>query len=230
MYMKQKFRQGWALLLVCAMLYPLAALGEDGARDWEAEIAEMQARMQALEAELEALRRGTDADDQVPESIPFAVEETLSLGDGKTMAITGYDTGTRFRYSPSGGLSLLSLSAKSGYRLLCLYVSLENNTDTELLTAPLLNSQLAYGKTYTNKAQSSFFYRNRNGFSSGLKAVGPKTTVEGCLLFAVPESMETSNNRIAVRFVIEDTYYECELRPAGTIVDTLPAEQMTGNQ
>lgn len=205
--------------LVLILLIPALVPAETD--DLEARIKALEARMDALEAQLEALpeqegeavAKGEDAEvgDQA-----LVLGEPLSLGDGRTVTITEYETGTSFRYSPAGGFSTLRLSAKSGYSLLCLYVTVDNQSPDSLNTARLLDTVLEYGDDYTNKAQDSFFYLTSRGvYAGGLKSISPGATVHGCLLFAVPEGIDESGEQVTVRMTYGNGVYECELRPAG---------------
>lgn len=202
-----------ALVMACMLMMPVIAL----AQEEDDRIAALEARIQALEEQLEALvSAGTTQAEAEPQAQPFALEETLTLEAGKKLTLVGYETGTRFRYSPAGGLSSLSLSAKKGYRLLCLYVTVENESGGDLSTASLLDAVLTYGQEFANKAQDSFYYKmNHGGYAGGLKAIGPKTAVDGCLLFAVPEDVDTSSQRLAIQIQYNGQLYECELREAG---------------
>lgn len=201
-----------SMLLLAAVLLPSFVVAEDTDR-----LAALEARIAALEEKMETII-GVE-EEPAPQTQSFAPGETFQLEAGKTLTVQKYDTGARFRYSPAGGFSTLTLSAKTGYRLLCLYVTVENDAADDLYTSRLLDTVLHYGADYTNKAQDSFFYLNARGmFAGGLKTVGPKSTVNGCLLFAVPDDIETSGERLAVAFHYGGTAYECELRESGTRV------------
>lgn len=206
--------RGIALLLACTLFLPGAACAQteevDHVATLEARIAELEAQLKAAQMEVEAKKPDAPAQ-------RFAVGEALTLPDHRTLTVTSYDISTRFRYSPAGGLSTLTLAAKKGYLLLCLYVTVSNQTADDLYTAQLLDVMLTYGEQYTNKAQDSFFYRNSRGvLAGGLKAIKPKATVEGCLLFAVPETVETEQKQVAVRLRYGDQVYECVLSPSET--------------
>lgn len=206
--------------LVLTLLIPALVPAETD--EIEERIKALEARMDALEAQLGApsQQEGNEADgvastDEASNQT-LVLGEALNLGDGRTVTMTKYETGESFRYSPAGGFSTLRLSAKSGYSLLCLYVTVENQSPDSLNTARLLDTVLEYGDEYTSKAQDSFFYlTNRGVYAGGLKSISPGTTVQGCLLFAVPENFEESGERAIVRMTYGDGMYECLLRTAG---------------
>lgn len=204
-----------ALVLLCAALVPALAMAETE----EDRLTALETRVETLEAQVQALLTETEPSEEALS--PFEIGEKCALDPGRSMTITAYETGTRFKYSPASGFSTLALSAKTGYRLLCLYVTVQNNAADDLYTATLLDTVLLYGGDYANKAQDSFFYRNSRGaFAGGLMSIRPQTQVEGCLLFAVPEDIDTSRQRIAVQFNYGDTIYECELRGEGTRLES----------
>lgn len=210
-------RNAWlCACLALVLMMPAAALATSA----DERIAELEARIAELEAQLDALQPDGEAPDDAPPVNALQLGETIELTPGTTVTFTEYSTGNRFRYSPAGGFSTLTLSAKSGYRLLCLFATVENGAQGDLATAQLLNVTVSCGKEYTSKAQDSFFYENALGmYAGGLKSIGPKTAVNGCLLFAVPEDIETSRERIAVQMVYGDVTYECVLRPAGALLE-----------
>lgn len=217
--MVKTMQKGFAVLGVCAMLLPSLALADD----MEARIAALEARIDALEAQLDTI--ADENEPSIPEATAFSMGEALEFEPGKALTIREYDTGSKFKYSPMGGFSSLTLSAKSGYRLLCLYVTVTNDSQSDLYTAQLLDTTLFYGSSYTNQAQDSFFYQNARGvFTGGLKSIGPRTSVDGCFLFAVPDDVDTSRERIAVQVTCGDELYECVLRPGGALLEPGTAE------
>ncbi|MDL2319269.1 hypothetical protein LJC74_09420 [Eubacteriales bacterium OttesenSCG-928-A19] len=208
--MMQKSMKSLAWALVLLMLPSLALASGDSDR-----IADLEARVEALEARMDALL-DDNRETGNGETEPLAIGAPLELEPGRSITLTSYDTGNRFKYSPAGGFSTLTLSAKTGYRLLCLFTTVNNESSQDLSTAQLLDATVCYGDDYTNKAQDSFFYRTSMGaYAGGLKSIGPNTSVEGCLLFAVPEDIDESRARISVQLVYDDTTYECVLRPGG---------------
>lgn len=216
--------QKWiTALLLCTLMVPGAAFAEEESA--EDRVRALEARVEALEAQIAALSGSGNPQAEAPEVHAFSMNEKLALSEGTSMTVTSFDTGVRFKYSPAGGISMLTLSAKSGYRLLCLYVTVDNQGPNDLHTAQLLNISVLIGKDYTNKAKDSLFYQNAQGvYSGGLKSIGPKTTISGCLLFAVPEDVDTSRDRIAVQMVYDDIIYECVLRPSGALLEPGEAE------
>ena len=217
--MVRTMQKGFAMLGVCAMLLPSLALAED----MEARIAALEQRIDALEAQLDTFTEENEP--SIPEATAFTVGQPLELEANKTLTIREYDTGSKFKYSPMGGFSTLTLSAKSGYSLLFLYVTVDNASKDDFYTSQLLVSTLFYGGSYTNQAQDSFFYQNSRGvFAGGLKSIGPQTSVDGCLLFAVPDDIDTSRERLAVRINYGDEIFECELRSSGALLAPGTAE------
>lgn len=217
--------KGWMALLLCVALLPGLAAAEE-ADGTDARMDALEARIIALEAQLEAILAGDAQEATEHEAQPFGVGESLKIGDGCTITISSYETGTNFRYTPGNGMSALSITAKGGYRLLCVYMTIDNTGRQAVGTAKLVDSVLQYGREYTNKAQETFFYRNSKGaYASGLKTIGAGATVEGCLLFAVPDTVDVSGEQVAIRMAYGDTVYECVLRPAGSVLS--PAEAAT---
>lgn len=197
-----------AAMLLAALLMPVAGVAAQAEN-----IQSMESQRSVLEGKAESLAGKLYLPER--ETREFPMGEQLQLETGKSISVSEYDTGTRFKYSPAGGFSTLTLSSKSGYRLLCLYVNVRNDAKDNLYTERLLDTVLHLGESYSNKAQDSFFYLNPRGmFAGGLKSIGPKSSVRGCLLFAIPDDMETNGERMYVQFYYGDTIYECELRPA----------------
>lgn len=167
---------------------------------------------------------GTDDAMRATEAPPllgaeWLVGEPLALPNNVRLTITGYETGARFRYYPSGGFSSVSLMARQGYRLLCLLVTVDNGSSADLDVSDLLPITLAYGADYESAARDTFFYRTRSGaFSGGAIAIRAGSQVEGCLLFAIPSEAETSGRRIAVTLPYGDETYACELRPGTALL------------
>lgn len=225
--MKITTAKGWVLLLLLTML-PTASLATSD----EETIAALQARIDTLEAQIRALTEEdasgedeeSDADAaQAGDALPLGAP--ILLGEGRAFTVADYAIGTRFRYSPAGGISSLSISAKPGYSLLCLYVRVENNTGEDLYTSQLLDATLKCGASYTGQAQESFFYKTVRGVYAGsLKLIGAGMTVDGCLLFALPEDAETSQDKLSVRFSLANGCYEVLLREAGTPLSTAALE------
>lgn len=208
MYTRKEKGLAW-MLLCTTFLLPAIVLAEgeqDGLDCLEAKIA------RALVSRLVVPDEDNDE--------AYAVGDRMPLGQQHTLTVTSYETGDRFHYSPSGGLTMLTLRAKSGYSLLFLYVTVENDSHDELSTAKLLDTVLECSDGYTNKAQDSLFYQNNRGvFVGGLKSVGPKASVDGCMLFAVPEDAQDSREGIAVRFTYDDIEFACTLQQAGSLLE-----------
>lgn len=219
------------LMLVLAIVFVLLIFTTSRAvtatADDEERMAALEARVTALEEQIAALTgqkaiapaetedtaTGTEGNTHA-----MTIGDPLLLGDGRTITVNDYETGTTFRYSPAGGFSTLSLSAKEGYRLLCLYVTVENNAPDDLNTARLLDTDLNVGADYTNRAQGSFYYLNNRGmYSGGLKSIPAGSKVSGCMLFAVPDDIDDSGERVMVQMRYGDAVYECLLRIGGQL-------------
>lgn len=212
------------VFIACMTLVSGVALAEETADP----IAALEARVTALEEQVAQLLEAAQEEETppTPDSETFSMGAPLLLEEGKAITVTSFDTGTRFRYSPAGGFSTLTLSSKSGYRLLCLYMTVDNDGMDNLSTSKLLDAELLYGADYTNKAQDTFFYRNSMGFfTGGLKSIGPRTSVDGCLLFAVPEDIDESRSGITLRLSYEDEVFECVLREGGARLE--PSSDLT---
>ena len=154
------------------------------------------------------------------------LEEPLPLEDGRTLTITGYETGNAFRYSLGNTFSSTrTLSAKEGYRLLCLYVSVDNASQDPLTASRLVDATLKYGADYTNDAQETFFYQGSRGvYVGGLRAINAGATVDGCLLFAVPEDVDPSREPMSVELRYGDRTYDCTLRDGGMALEATEPE------
>lgn len=197
------------LLWILLLTIPAMALAADSEADT---IAALEARVEALEAQIEEILAALEEPPE-PEVETIAMGQAVTLADGNTIAITEFATGTQFRYTPAGRFASQTLSAKSGYSLLCLFVTVENTSGADMSTEELLSATLYYGSNHENKAQNSFFYQTAFGsYTDGLKTIGPGASVNGCLLFVVPDDVETSRERIAVQFTYADVAYECVVR------------------
>ncbi|MDR0896856.1 MAG: DUF4352 domain-containing protein [Oscillospiraceae bacterium] len=203
----------WALLL--ALLLPGAALGESTLADAE-RIAALEARVAALEAQVAALlAQGVGEYEQAPTAQSIALGEALPLADGLMLTATEWQAADRFRYYPSGGQVSSTLSAKPGYRLLCLFVTITNQTQQDVSVDTLLNATLYAGRDEGLRAQNAFYYSmGRGAYAGGLRSIGPDTQVSGCILFAMPESAENSGGSLRVQFVYGDQVYAYTLRDA----------------
>lgn len=201
-------QKGFAMLLVCLLTPAFAgATGEEDDR-----IAALEARVAALEERLNALLSTDEEDAEAPVQ-HFPLGSLVHLGDGRALTVTSFDTDVRFRYSPSGGLSTQALIAKTGYHLLMLNLSIANSANEALQTSRLVNATLYYGDSYKNQAQNTFFYLNSRGvYSGGMKDITPGSTVDGCLLFAVPSGIDFATDTVTVRLQYGNQLYECTLR------------------
>lgn len=208
--------KGWVALLLSAALLPSLALATEEA-DLTARIKALEERVATLEARVEALAEGAQEESAEAEAQRFAMGESLQIESGPAITIAAYETGTRFRYAPASGISALSITAKDGYRLLCVYITVDNTERCEVNTAQLLDSTVCYGKEYTNKAQETFFYRKNGNYASGLKTIEPGATIEGCLLFAVPDTFDDSSESAVFRLSYGGNVYECVLRMTGSM-------------
>ncbi len=178
----------------------------------------LEARVEALEQQIAELLAERDEVTE-PSAEPFHIGESLALGEGLTMTVNGYETGDRFRYYPSGGFSTTTLTAKAGYRLLCLYITVENNTGRDVYASSFLDAEVLHGRAYSSQARDTFFYLTGRGmYAGGLRTIGSNTSLEGCLLFAIPEAAETSTESIAVQFRYNGTLYACTLRDSESLL------------
>jgi len=202
-----------SLGLLCLMLLPAGLLSsaEDANATLEARVLELEARVAELQAQVEALVAQQEQQQDTP--VPFSMNQPQPLGGALTVTITGYETGTRFRYYPAGGFSTSTLSARTGYRLLLLTLRVENTSGGDAYVSPLVSAQIAYGSDYTAAARDTFFYLASPGaYAGGLKTIGAQTAVDGCLLFAVPEGVDGSDEAIRVTFTVDGAQYACTLR------------------
>jgi hypothetical protein len=211
--MKKKFLIVLAMLL--AMLLPGAVLGESDPPDAE-RIAALEERVAALEAQVAALlAQGVGEYEQAPKAQEVALGEALPLAEGLTLTATEWQAADRFRYYPSGGQVSSTLSAKAGYRLLCLFVTINNQTQRDVPVETLLNATLYAGRDEGLRAQNAFYYHmGRGAYAGGLRSIGPNTQVSGCLLFAMPESAENSGGSLRVQIAYGDKVYAYTLRDA----------------
>ncbi|MCL1796001.1 MAG: hypothetical protein FWG37_03820 [Clostridia bacterium] len=155
---------------------------------------------------------GVQSDDPLPE---WMLGEAFALSGDVAITVTGYETGSRFRYYPAGGYSSASLRARPGYELCCLYITVDNRSDEDYKTAALLEISLHHGTDYSAMPQNTFYYRtNSGGFAGGATAIRASARVEGCLLFALPVEARRSQRRIYITFQDGEHTYLCELRPA----------------
>jgi hypothetical protein len=203
-----------ALALLLALLLPGAALGET---ETDAErIAALEARVAALEAQVASLlAQGVAEYEQAPTAQAMALGEALPLAEGLTLTASEWQAADRFRYYPAGGQVSSTLSAKAGYRLLCLFVTINNQTQQDVPVDTLLNATLYAGRDEGLRAQNAFYYRtNRGTYAGGLRTIGPGTQVSGYILFAMPESAEQSGGSLRVQFTYGEKAYAYTLRDA----------------
>lgn len=185
-----------AACLTAALLLPGANCANDAA---------LERKVPVVSAE--------DASSAERTSVSCEIGDTIASTEGLSITFSGYDTGSRFRYYPAGGFSSASLVARGGYRLLCLYIEVDNGTGRDVMTSELLSMELRYGKSYTSQPQNTFFYRTKTGaFAGGARAIRSGAAVEGCLLFALPIEAEKSEDRIDVTWQAEGDTFECILR------------------
>lgn len=208
-----------AIVLLCALMIPGVVLSDT----MEERVAELEARILELEARLEEMTRGgTTSEPPEPKAefggmdAPSAytvVNGAVELGDRLTVTITGYEVKDRFKYYPAGGFSSVTLSAKEGYRLLCLYVTVDNQMDSAFGTSALLDARLVDTSGYTGSARDTFFHLNSQGvYAGGKVSIASRKTEEGCLLFAIPADTEHADTEITVELTYSDTVYTCVLR------------------
>lgn len=205
--MKHRNQKAVALVL-CLLMLPAAAL----ASSEEAErMAELEARVAELEAQMETLLADQMLETEM-EIIPFEMGIALTLEEGRVLTVSSFENSSHFRYSPTNGFTVQSLSTSSGYQLLLLHVNVENNRDEALQVSKLVTATLFYGEDYTHQAHANFYYlNNRGSFSGGMRAINPQSTVDGCLLFALPDAQDDTEP-LSVQFTYNDTIYECKLR------------------
>lgn len=203
-------KQGALALAICLLMLPSMAL----ASQEEDRLAALEARVEALEAQMTALLAEQPIiKESEPEIIPFEMGTALTLEEGRALTVSAYENSARFRYSSAGGYTLHSLSGGVGYQLLLLYVRVENNRDEVLQVSRLVNATLFYGEEYSNPAYATLYQlNNRGGYSGGLRAIAPQTSVDGCLLFAFPETQEDDTEPLSVQFAYNNVIYECMLR------------------
>jgi hypothetical protein len=203
-----------ALALLLALVLPGAALGE-AMTDAE-RIAALEARVAALEAQVASLlAQGVAEYEQAPTAQAVALGEALPLADGLTLTVTEWQAADRFRYYPAGGQASSTLSTKPGYRLLCLFVTIDNQTQQDIAVETLLQATLYAGRDEGLRAQNAFYYRTARGnYAGGLRSIGPGTQVSGCLLFAMPESAESGGGSLRVQFAYGEKVYAYTLRDA----------------
>jgi len=143
----------------------------------------------------------------------LSLNEAIALGNGLSLTVNRYETSGRFQYYPAGGYLSSTLSAKDGYHLLCVYVRVENKGDGEVSVSRLLNAGVYCGAEYTAKAKDSLYYLTKQGvYAGGLKVISPRSAVEGCLLFSLPDRDVISDGRYILQMNFNDRVYEWALR------------------
>ncbi len=203
--------------LFVAMALLISAFAISGNAE-DSRLEALEARVETLEQQIAELLAERDALAE-PTAIPFAIGETLTFGEGLTMTVNGYETGDRFRYYPSGGFSTTTLTAKAGYRLLCLYITVDNKTGRDVYASSFLDAEVLHGRAYSSQARDTFFYLTGRGmYAGGLRTIANNVSLEGCLLFAIPEAAETSSESIAMQFKYNGSLYACTLRDSESLL------------
>lgn len=200
--------------LLCALLTPGLALSDEAD-----ERQALKTRIEALDASLAGLQ--TPAASEANGGEMALVSSEMKLNETLTLTVNHFVAGLRFRYYPSGGVISSTLSAKAGYALLALFVSVENTSAESVATADLLNAEIVYNNDDLCDARDSFYHLTSRGVYAGdLKYIPPKTLVEGCILFALPEEIaaEISMSQILLRITYKDTVVERTLQENGSLL------------
>lgn len=205
----------WTLRVACCLLVLLMLPGMSVSSDTaEDRINALEARIRMLEEQLDQFL-SEQAPEEASEMERYDPGDTVPLSSSLYMTIHETETGGRFQYYPAGGFSSTTLSAKRGYRLLCVYATVENTAATGADITALLNAELVYGNNggYTAPPRDSVFYINQRGdYAAGLTGVDSGAAADICLLFAIPEEAENSKERLSIRIQFGETQYECVVR------------------
>lgn len=141
------------------------------------------------------------------------IDREIILSDGLSLRIDRYEIGGTFRYSPVGGFSSVVLSAKEGYSLLCLYVSVKNETDARVDTIALQNMELLMDGVSAVKPHSSFFQTKQERQRFKPFQIKTQTVMEGYLLFVLPDDAMASGAQLTAALYYGDNRYSCLLLP-----------------
>lgn len=214
-------KKGTAVCLLAALLLVPTALSESADERIEA----LEARVAALEAQIRLLLETEAEPAQEPEkSIPsqvFELNGKIALEENLYLTVRGFESGDRFRYYPSGGIMTSTLSAKDGYRLLCVYVTVQNDQNVDFYTSTIMDITVSVPDGYSTLPRNTFFYLTNKGvYAGGLKSIGPRASVDGCLLFAIPEDADNTAS-LTLTLTYGGTDYECALT-ASSVGSLLP--------
>ena len=200
-------KKSFAILMACLLL-PVAALAETDAE----RIADLEARVQALEEAVAALQGNAEAEPE-ERTEPVELEDAFPAAQGVEASAVSWDFLSRFSYYPSGSYFSRTLSASNGYVLVGVYMNVENGSDEDFMVSSLLDARMAYGDSYTTQPEETFFYRqSQNVYASGLRAIGARASASGCLLFALPEEAYRDEEPISLSFSVDGVAYTYTLR------------------
>ena len=104
-------KKSFAILMACLLL-PVAALAETDAE----RIADLEARVQALEEAVAALQGNAEAEPE-ERTEPVELEDAFPAAQGVEASAVSWDFLSRFSYYPSGSYFSRTLSASNGYVL-----------------------------------------------------------------------------------------------------------------
>ena len=141
------------------------------------------------------------------------INREIVISDGLSVWIDRYEVCETFQYSPVGGFSSVILSAKEGYRLLCLYLRVENRTDEAVDMLALRNMDLFADGFPSVRACSSFFQTKQERHRVRPFQIKTHTILEGYLLYVLPEDALASDAQLTAALFYENNEYSCLLRP-----------------
>ena len=229
------------LMLTIALLVPAFAFAETDAE----RIAALEERVAKLEALVESLTGKTLEAEQEVESPAPADEgsvETLSVGDAFTLSdgvkltVTDFELTNYFSYyapqsgysnyfgfsqffGRSGGYGQRTIRSGSDNVYLALKIRLENSTQQDISVGDAMNA-LARCDGEPIEPEQSFLYYNRNydGYIAGETTLqlGPRSSVDGILLFVMPSSASDETKALTVAFTGSDATVRYSLRGGET--------------
>ena len=228
------------LMLTLALLVPAFAFAET---DTE-RIAALEERVAKLEALVESLTGKTlDAQQEAEPAAPVdesSVEtlqtgDAFALADGVKLTVTDYELTNYFSYyAPQNGygnyFGFSQFFGRSGYGqrtirsgsdnvYLVLKIRLENSTQQDISVGDAMNA-LARCDGDPIEPEQSFLYYNRNygGYIAGETTLqlGPRSSVDGILLFVMPASASDESEPLSVIFTGADGTARYSLRSGET--------------